>query len=37
MSRCIDPIELITGPELVLKDVPISDSVQENKAREIQR
>ena len=34
MSEFIDVTQLVTGPELVLKDVPISDWVQENEARE---
>ena len=34
MSRFIDPTQIVTGPELVLKNVLISDWVQENKARE---
>lgn len=34
MSQSIDPTQLVTGPELVLKNLPISDWVQENKARE---
>lgn len=34
MSEFIDATQLVTGPELVLKDVPISDWVQENETRE---
>ncbi len=34
MSQSINPTQLVMGPELVLKDVPISDWVQENEARE---
>ena len=34
MSQSIDLTQLVTGPELVLKNVLISDWVQENKARE---
>ena len=34
MSQSINPTQLVTGPELVLKNVPILDSTQEQSARE---
>jgi hypothetical protein len=34
MSRFIDPTQLVTGTELVLKNVPIQDPIQEQSARE---
>ena len=34
MSEFIDVTQLVTGPELVLKDLPISDLIQEMEARE---
>ena len=34
MSQSIDPTQLVTGPELVLKNVPILDPIQEQSARE---